>query len=60
MKVYIVTLGYVEDEKFVAFLDVENARRYAEREGYEVLDPIEVLDAPVGDITVVPWPRDVE
>ena len=53
MKIYVVTRSYVEDEKFTAFLDEANARHYAEIEGtrrtgrpYELLEPIEVLDAP--------------
>jgi hypothetical protein len=61
VKIYVVTRSYVEDEDFVAFLDEANARRYAEREGnprlgrsYELLEPVEVLDAPSEDIVVVP------
>lgn len=47
MKIYVVTRGYVEDEDFVAFLSADNARAYAaEVRGYEVLEPIEVLDSP--------------
>jgi hypothetical protein len=62
VKIYVVTRSYVEDEDFVAFLDETNARRYTEREGnsrlgrsYELLDPIEVLDAPSDDVVVVAW-----
>jgi hypothetical protein len=56
VKIYIVTHSYVEDEKFTAFLDETNARHYAEQEGthqtgrpYELLDPIEILDAPTNE-----------